>query len=195
VVVLRRRRVESAIYDDYTLAQFSAAYGRPLGLIATNTTDPAAFPQEAVFLPTLIGSFTNQITQFVRLTYPDARFEVLYAPDVNDFPFTKIINLPRDAWTPANLECLKTENFSYTYARNLNKALESVLLPQSLGFARANSSHLVGISDYTTPWAKEAGLGFGQKVESVVLFALDQFCLNGYAVALRENDGRSLFMG
>src|SRR2546423_6643600 len=182
-------------YDDYTQTQFSAAYNRPLSLIATNTVNPASFPQEAAFLPSLIGSYTNQIIEFVRQTYPDVRFEVLYAPDVNDFPFTRIVNFPHDAWTPAILDCLKTENFSYTYARNLDKGLESVLLPMHLGFPRSKSSHLVGISDYTTPWEKETGLAMGQNVESVVLFALDQFCLNGYPVPFRRSDGRSVFMG
>jgi hypothetical protein len=53
----------------------------------------------------------------------------------------------------------------------------------------------VGISDYTTPWAKELRLALGQGLESVVLFALDQFCLIGYGLPLEDGSRRALFMG
>ncbi|PYT25001.1 MAG: hypothetical protein DMG57_26655 [Acidobacteria bacterium] len=42
-----------------------------------------------------------------------------------------------------------------------------------LGFPRSKSSHLVGITGYTTPWQKEVRLAQAQAVESIVLFALD----------------------
>ena len=42
--------------------------------------------------------------------------------------------------------------------------------------ARAKSSHLVGITGYSTPWQNEVARSLGQNLESVVLFALDQFC-------------------
>jgi hypothetical protein len=64
-----------------------------------------------------------------------------------------------------------------------------------LGFTQGNSAHLVGISDYTTPWAKEIALAEGQKLGSVVLFALDQCCLIGYGLPLVARSGHSLFMG
>jgi hypothetical protein len=53
----------------------------------------------------------------------------------------------------------------------------------------------VGISDYTTPWEKELALAVGQKLGSVVLFALDQCCLIGYGLPLVARSGHSLFMG
>ena len=65
---------------------------------------------------------------FVRQAHADTLFEVLYPPDVNDTALNRVINFPQNHWTPASLECLKTENFSYTYARNLDKGLESVLI-------------------------------------------------------------------
>jgi hypothetical protein len=64
----------------------------------------------------------------------------------------------------------------------------------SLGFPPSQASHLVGVSDYTTPWAKEVGLAMGANVESVVLFALDQFCLIGYPLDFYKNIQRSLAM-
>ncbi|MFB3829026.1 MAG: hypothetical protein ACE15B_19825 [Bryobacteraceae bacterium] len=123
----------------------------------------------------------------------NARFEVLYPPDVNDTPLNRAINLPA-SWTPAALDCFKTENFTYTYARDLNKARDSVRLPITLGFTRANSAHLVGVGEYTTPWDKEALLAKAEQVASVVLFALDQYCLMGH-VKPGGRGGRSLYMG
>ena len=49
-----------------------------------------------------------------------------------------------------------------------------------LGFPGSKASHLVGISGATTAWQKEAAMATGAGLESVVLFALDQYCLIGY---------------
>jgi hypothetical protein len=53
---------------------------------------------------------------------------------------------------------------------------------------------LIGIGDSTTAWPKEARSAAGKGLESVVLFALDQFCLIGYAVPLGAGMRRSLRM-
>ena len=182
-------------YDDYTKNAFQAAYGQPIGVIPNQNADPASFPRECAFLPGLVGQFTTSIMSFVRQSCPQARFEVLYPPDVNDTPLNRIINYPSTYWTPANLTCLKTENFTYTGERDLNKARESIALPAGLGFPPAQRSHLVGIGDYTTPWKRERRLAFAAGMESVVLFALDQFCLIGYALPLDVNHGNARFMG
>ena len=47
------------------------------------------FPDECAFLPDLIGEFTSAIMAFVRQTHANARFEVLYPPDVNDTPLNQ----------------------------------------------------------------------------------------------------------
>jgi hypothetical protein len=182
-------------YDAYTESAFQTAYGRPLGIIATQNANPAAFPDECAFLPTLIGQFTQTIMSFVRQSYSDARFEVLYPPDTNDTPLDELINLPSAYWTPATLACFKTENFTYTGDRNLDQVRQSIEMPIKLGFPPSQSSHLVGISDYTTPWAKEQRLALGARLESVVLFALDQFCLIGYGLPLNDGARRAFFMG
>jgi hypothetical protein len=182
-------------YDAYSESAFQTAYGRPLGTITSQNADPAAFPDECAFLPTLIGQFTQTIMSFVRQSYSDARFEVLYPPDTNDTPLDTLINLPSAYWTPATLACFKTENFTYTGNRDLDQVRQSIELPIELGFPPSQSSHLVGISDYTTPWAKEQRLALGAGLESVVLFALDQFCLIGYRLPLSDGARRALFMG
>ena len=182
-------------YDDYTKNGFQTAYGKPIGLIPNQNADPAMFPNECAFLPGLIGQFTSTIMNFVRQSHADARFEVLYPPDVNDTPLNEIINFPTAYWTPANLNCLKTENFIYTGDRNLDKARASIGFPATLGFAIPQTSHLIGISDCTTPWDKERQLSCVTGVESVVLWALDQLCLIGYGVPLESNRGSARFMG
>jgi len=163
-------------------------------VFANTGESPALYPDEAQFLPGLIGAFTDEIISFVRQTRSNARFEVLYPPDVNDSPLNEVINLPPQ-WTPATLDCFKTENFTFTGLRNMIDAVKSIRLPMQLGFPPAKASHLIGIGDYTTPWLREVGAAKAEGVESVVLFALDQFCLIGYKTPLERSQRRSVFMG
>ena len=149
-------------YDSYTTATFQARYGRPMAAIVSQNADPNSFPDECTFLPQLIGEFTSAVMAHVRQSYPDARFEVLYPPDVNDTALNRLVNFPRAHWTPEILDSLKTENFTYTGDRDLNKALASIQLPMQLGFERSQSSHLVGIGEYTTPWSKEQRMAVGR---------------------------------
>lgn len=182
-------------YDAYTTSTFQSQYGRPMATITSENESPAGLPQELAFLQGLIGQFTSAIRQFVRQKYPAAKFEVLYPPDTNDTALNQIVNFPTGDWTPANLACLKTENFTFTGDRNLDQARQSISLPGQMGFPPARSSHLVGISDYTTPWARERSLAIAAGCESVVLFALDQFCLVGYGLPMRTGSRRASFMG
>lgn len=181
-------------YNAHTTSTFQSQYGRPMHVFTDPSNDPAPYPQESAFLPGLIGQFTAAIMAFVRQTHGNAQFEVLYPPDTNGASLTSVINLPAQ-WTPANLSCFKTENFTYTGSYDLNGAVASINLPMQLGFAPANSAHLVGIGNYTTPWAKESRIAKGFKLGSVVLFALDQCCLIGYGLPLSPWPGLGLFMG
>ena len=164
-------------------------------IVANERANASDYAQECSWLRGLIGQFTNGVMSFVRQSYPTCRFEVLYPPDVNETALNTAVNLPADAWTPAALDCLKTENFTYTGNRDLDKAKTSVMLPMGLGFPPAKSSHLVGIGEYTTPWAREERIAEGQGLDSVVLFALDQFCLIGYRLPLARSSRRALFQG
>jgi hypothetical protein len=181
-------------YDAYSTAAFQAAYGQPMALIPSQTANPTQYQNECVFLPSVIGQFTQAIMTFVRQSAPNTKFEVLYPPDVNNTPLNKLINYPTTCWTPANLACLKTENFTYTGDRKLDLARQSIQLPHQLGFPPSQSSHLVGIGDYTTPWTKECSLALAAGMESVVLFALDQLCLIGYTLPVRLRSARAGFM-
>ena len=182
-------------YDEYTKTRFRTAFGREMHVFVDSQESPEQHPEEAGFLPSLIGEFTDAVIGFVQNQYPETRFEVLYPPDVNDSPLNRAINFPASAWSSGKLACLKTENFTYTFMRNMNLIRDSVRLPMHRGFSRDKASHLVGIGDYTTPWEKEHRASVSEGVESVVLFALDQFCLIGYRVPLKSSSGRSLQLG
>jgi hypothetical protein len=182
-------------YDDYTESVFQSTYGDTMRIIMSERSDPTLFPQECELLPRVIGEFTAAVMTHVREGHADCRFEVLYPPDTNDTALNRVINYPVDCWTPATLACLKTENFTFTGNRNLDQARASMGVPAARGFPPSQRSHLIGIGEYTTPWQKEWQLAIAQGVESVVLFALDQFCLIGYSTSLDRGVSRSLFMG
>lgn len=182
-------------YDAWNLATFAALYGHPLATITLNTVDPAAYPDEAAYLPTVIGNFTTAIISFVRGTQPACRFEVLYPTDVNQTAFNRAINYPAAAWTPAALTCLKTEAFGFTFGRNLDQSWATLDFGSALGFTAAQRSHLVGAGDSTAAWLKEVRAAEGKRFESVVLFAIDQFCLIGYGVPLPDGLRRSFRTG
>ena len=182
-------------YDAYTISTFQSTYGKAMGIIRSQDADPVQYPDECQFLPKLIGTFTSSIRAFVRQTQPGAKFEVLYPPDTNDTALNAIVNFPSNDWTPANLACLKTENFTYTGDRDLDAARTSINLPGTIGFPAAQSSHLIGISDYTTPWQREWNLTLAAGDESAVLFALDQFCLIGYSLPITPPARRSQYLG
>jgi hypothetical protein len=182
-------------YDAWAQAQFLTEYGRAMTVFTTNTVDPTAYPDEVAFLQALLGNFTASIMAYVRTTQPSCRFEVLYPTDVNATAFNSAFNFPVAAWTPAALTILKTECFGYTLGRDLDLCETSIDFGASLGFAASQRSHLVGVSDSTTAWLKEVQIAEGKGLESVVLFALDQYCLIGYATPLPQSLGRSIRMG
>lgn len=182
-------------YDDYTLAEFQNRYGRELSVFPTNDADPAAYPEEVEFLPSLIGEFTNAVIAHVRSSHPGCRFETLYPTDVNETAFNTAINYPAAAWTPDRLDNLKTESFTYTYTRNLDRAFGTISHGALRGFTPSRRSFLVGIADSKTAWLKEVHEALAQNVESIVLFALDQYCLIGYDTPLPTALRRNFFCG
>jgi hypothetical protein len=187
--------VGMTFYDAYTKQRFRERYGREMAVIASDHADPALYPDEAELLPLLIGEYTDQIMAFVRQTYPSCRFEVLYPLDVNEGQFNQVINYPIGAWTPAALDNLKTESFIYTGERRLEDSLrKSCDFGTSLGFRPLQRSHLVGIGDPYTGWLKETRYAEVKDQDSVVLFALDQFCLIGYELPLERGAARSTIM-
>lgn len=184
--------VGMTFYDEYTKAQFELQYGRPMAVIMSNHANPADYPDEVAFLPTIIGAYTDAIIDHVRASHPTAKFEVLYPTDVNDGALNQVINYAWGSWTPARLDNLKTESFTYTGDRRLDLSLHrSCDYGFDLGFASTQRSHLVGIGDPYTGWLKEVRYAEGRNQDSVVLWALDQFCLVGYPMPLEKGASRS----
>lgn len=178
-------------YDDYTKAEFERRYGRTMAVIVSNDADPIVHAAEAAHVASLIGEFTENVIQRVRSQFPECRFEVLYPTDVNDYQFNRVANYPSQHWTPDVLETLKTESFTFTFARNLDKALNTVRYPTQHGFPRHRQSFLVGVMDASTAWLKEIRLAKSEGVGSIVLWALDQYCLIGLPVPLPPSSRRS----
>lgn len=178
-------------YDEYTKTQFQSTYGFPMRYIGHQYVDPADFPEEASLLPSLIGAFTDGVREHVLAVHPNCRWEVLYPTDVNDTPWGRLVNYPNLAWTPEKLTSLKTESFSFTFARDLNKSKYSIGYGEAKGFERTKRSFLVGPGDSSTTWQKEAQMAKQQNLDSIVLFALDQFCLIGYPTPFWKQQKRS----
>ena len=182
-------------YDGYTTEQFQAKYGVAMQIIPSNTSDPSAYPNEMIFLPGLIGSYTSAIRNAVLTQFPTARFEVLYPTDTNDTSLNQIVNFAGPDWTPSNLTSLKTESFSFTAANNLDRSNYSIGVSAAKGFPTSQRSHLVGIGSAWNAWGKEIDLAQAAGLESIVLFALDQYCLIGYPQPPFVNTNRAVRQG
>lgn len=181
-------------YDDYTKDEFETQYSRPLHVFLSNEDSLDDYPEEAEFLPGLIGTFTAAIRDFVKAIHAGARFEVLYPHDTNDHALTRVVNYPEDDWTATNLDALKTENFGHTAAANLSKAVESIRLPLSKGFSRSKAAHLISVSrDSPQPWEWERRQARAEDLAAIVLWAFDQFSTVGYPLPLAEGIRRSRF--
>jgi hypothetical protein len=137
---------------------------------------------------------TTTITNFVRQRYPNTTFEALYPPDMNDSPLVTVVNMSA-SWNPSTLTCLKTETFAFTGSRNLDQAQGSIVPPMQMGSAQNQSAHLVGITGYSTPREKGTRLSQAENVNSVKLFALDQFCLMSCTAPMAVRKRRALFIG
>lgn len=187
--------VSMPFYDAYTQQQFTATYGVPMQDILTNTANPASYPNEVAFLPLLIGAYTYAIRTALRQAYPGCRYEVLYPTDTNDTPLNTLINYPSNDWTPQNLTCLKTESFGFTSGYDLVNCTMSMNTSAVKGFTNPQRAHLVGISDAWSAWLKEVDIAQSQGLETVVLFALDQYCLIGYPPPPFVNSTKSSMQG
>jgi hypothetical protein len=171
-------------YDAFTQQQFAAQYGVAIQTITTNNPDNLdPYANEIAFLPTLIGNYTAFLRGALQTQYPACRYEVLYPNDVNATSLNRLINYASNDWTPDKLTCLKTESFGFTGGRDLDSSTQSMVLGAAKGFLNTQRSHLVGIGDAWTAWTKEVDVAQSQGLESVVLFALDQYCLIGYPPA------------
>ena len=94
-----------------------------------------------------------------------------------------------------HLELFENGELQLHRCRKLDFSATTIAAGVALGFPPSQRSHLVGISDPTTAWLKEAMMAQDAGFESVVLFALDQFCLIGYSLPLSTGMRRSVQLG
>jgi hypothetical protein len=179
-------------YDAWTQAQFLATYGRVMTVFSADTVNPASYPDEMAFLQGVLGDFTSAVMSFVSASQATTRFEVLWPGDVNAQAFNRAFNFP-SSWSAGALDVLKTECFGFTFGRDLNESEGTIL--DAHGFPASQRAHLVGVGDSTSAWLKEVRSALGKGFESVVLFALDQYCLIGYETPLPVGLRRSVRMG
>jgi hypothetical protein len=179
-------------YDAATQAAFTAQYGRPMAVILDHFADPNQHPEEAAFLASRIGWFCDQIIDHVRASFPDCRFEVLYPTDVNQTAWNFTVNYA-PSWNPSRLTCLKTEGFGNTYNRDVESAKRAMEFGAEFGSSRR--AHLVGVGDPQSSWVREARQALNAGFESVVFWALDQFCLVGYPLPFETGGRRSVRLG
>lgn len=189
-----KTNVGMPFYDAYTLQQYQAQYGSALPVIPDNLQSPAQYGQACIFLANLIGGYTASIRASLRQQYPGCRYEVLYPTDTNNYPITEVVNFTAD-WSPQNLTCLKTESFGFTAACNLDLTQYSMNVSAAKGFSPGTRSHLVGVGASYTPWMKEVVAAQAEGLESVVLFALDQYCLAGYPAPPFNSSAESKLQG
>ena len=71
-----------------------------------------------------------------------------------------------------------------TFTRRLDESEQGINMGDVLGFHPSQRAHLIGAGDPTAPWVKEARIATGKRFESVVFFALDQYCLIGLPLPL-----------
>ena len=183
-------------YDAWDQAQFLAEFGRAMTVFTTNTVNPASYPDEVAYLQATLGNFTNAIMTFVRATYSTCRFEVLYPTDVNQTAFNQAINYPPS--------CVDSRGADVPEDRELRIHAGAQSRPER---SRPSTSELRWDSPprSAVTWSasairpprgsKKLRSALGKGFESVVLFALDQFCLIGYATPLPESLRRSVRMG
>lgn len=183
--------VGMTFYDEYTKHRFASEQGRPMKVIMSHEENPEPFMTELTYLAQLIGEFTSNVMTYVRSFHDDAKFEVLYPTDVNDTALNALANYPGQTWTPTELSCLKTESFTYTFSKDVNRSQYTVDFAESKGFPASQRAFLCGIGDWTAPWMKEVAYAKTRGLESITLFALDQYCLIGYNPPLDLLVGRS----
>ena len=56
---LERAHASLPFYDSYTTSTFAATYGRAMHVFVDSSESTESFPEEAEFLPGLIGAFTD----------------------------------------------------------------------------------------------------------------------------------------
>jgi hypothetical protein len=184
---------KTAFYDSDTTAAAQAALGRALQVFATLNDSPAVNGYaDADFLRARLQAHVDAIRAHVLASHPSAKFELLWARDVNrdDQQLSLYVNLPPAFWQKAGsgLDTFKMEALSFgAFEHNLAKAIEAMRFPMTppRAWSSADLWYNLPVLSASAVYEREliAARGLGLKVS---LWAWDHFTLKGLALPLPE---------
>ncbi|MFN3323410.1 MAG: hypothetical protein ACK5AZ_07940 [Bryobacteraceae bacterium] len=193
-----------AFYDADTAAAATASLGRPLATFLTPTDDPAVNGYaDANFLRQRIKDHCDAISGFVKATYPNAKFEILWPYDVN-YPtptarykiggrLNRYVNLPSQWTTKAGsgLDRFKTEGLAFgSSERNIDQAKETIRFPYTvLSWPKADTRYLIPWFNGGCPWTMEYLFAKAEGTPHLNLWAFDHLCLLSWPVPLPVPSG------
>jgi hypothetical protein len=195
-----------AFYDKDT-SDAAKAVLRPAGLAIFTwpTDDPSVNGYaDANFLRGLIYTHCSGIASFVKATYSNAKFEILWPYDVNYPSKTKIaklggalihyVNLPSQWMAKAGsaLDRFKTEALAFgATERDTDKAEEARKFPTTapMSWSQADTAYLMPIFNGGCPWSREYLNAVNGKAPLVNLWALDHVCLMSWPLPLPVSTG------
>jgi len=197
-----------AYYDAETAAGAQAQLGRALHVFRHPDDDPGVNGgADATFLRVRLRDYAGALIARVRSSYPSARFEILFAYDVNHpVPsgvhqlggrLNRFVNLPPEWGTkvPAGFSRFKIEALDYgVWSRNLDLALTCLDFPLALGWPADSVRAMIGAFRGGYPWLREVQYAQDLGLENVSLWAFDHVCLFAYEAG-EQGAGRADRLG
>lgn len=202
--------VSMAYYDDATAAAAETALGRPMHIFTSPNDDPNVNDgADATFLRNRLRDHVDDLIAHVRAVHPNARFEMLFAYDVNHPAPTgpdgklggrlnRFINFPVE-WESkpsAGFDVLKMEALAFggTF-RDLDLARTAIRFPIDLGWPLDSVRYLIPVFGPATPWEKEWAIAIGEGIPITNLWAFDQVSIFGLRVRELGLPARSAYFG
>ncbi|MDQ2900378.1 MAG: hypothetical protein M3Y07_11345 [Acidobacteriota bacterium] len=199
-----------AFYDASTKAAAEIGLGRPLHIFANPDDDPNVNgAADATFLRNRLRDHVDDLISHVRAAHPNARFEMLFAYDVNHPTpvgpdrarggrLNRFINFPVE-WeskTSAGFDVLKMEALAFgSTFRDLDLARTAIRFPIDLGWPLDSIRYLIPVFGPATPWEKEWAIATGEGIPITNLWAFDQVSIFGLRVREMGLPGRSAYFG
>jgi hypothetical protein len=194
-------------YDDDTKAAAVTSLGRALHVF--NTQDDADFASHSTdtdFLAARLKAHIDTIMAFVKATYSGAKFELLFADDVNGGQMYSSLDMPwpqggrinaRVNWPAAyqtkagsGLDRIKMEALSWgaTY-HNLTKSIESMLFPMTApnSWSKADYRVLIPWFNGGCNWTLEYLTSKSKGLAPTTFWAFDQLNLFSWPLPLPKN--------
>lgn len=182
-----------AYYDEDTAAAALAALGRPLRVFRTPDDDPSADGgADAAFLRARLRDYAEALMSHVRASHPAAKFEVLFAYDVNHPQPAGIhelggrlnwsVNFPAEWGSKGScgFDRFKIEALDFgVWSRDLNLARECLEFPILLGWPTGSVRAMIGVFRGGYPWRREVEYAKELGMSNVSLWAFDHVCLYG----------------